>query len=84
MLPTIAFGSISDMASTLAGEIGMVASACVIIGFAISAILFLTSAGDPSKLTQAKSAFVWAVVGTIVAVIAFNGEGFVNSLVGSP
>ena len=44
---------------------------------------FLSSNGDPSKITEAKRAVIFAVIGIIVAILAFSAVGFIGTLVGS-
>lgn len=47
------------------------------IGFAVimvlvAGFLFLSANGDPTKVGQARMAVLWAVVGIIVAIVAFS------------
>lgn len=43
-----------------------------VIMFIVAGVLFLTSNGDPSKITTARHAVLWGVVGIIVAIAAFS------------
>lgn len=43
-----------------------------VIMFIVAGIMFITSSGDPSKITTARNAFIWGVVGVIVAIVAFS------------
>ena len=82
-LPTIALAySLPGIAASIASALVATALACAAIGFAVAAILFLSSAGSPEKTSQAKTALLWAVAGTIVALISAGAIGFVTSLVG--
>ena len=54
------------------------AAAIVIIGWIITGILYLTAAGDPSKLKLAQGALVACVIGTAVVILAPMAYGFVD------
>lgn len=59
--------------------------ASVIIMFIFSGFMFVTSAGDPGKMKLAKDAFVFAIIGIIVAIFAFTvyeiiGRGSISVL----
>lgn len=43
-----------------------------LIMFIVAGILFLTAGGDPDKVVAARSAFLWGVVGIVVAMVAFS------------
>jgi hypothetical protein len=51
-----------------------------IIMFIYAGIMFLTSSGDPGKLTKARDAVIWGAVGIVVALLSYGIIGFVNSL----
>lgn len=54
---------------------------CVaVVCFVIAGILFLTAMGAPEKIKQAKSAFVYGVVGIVVGIIAYSIIAIVGSL----
>jgi FtsH-binding integral membrane protein len=53
-----------------------------IIMFVVAGILFVTSSGDPGKLTTARQAVIWGVVGIIVAILAFSVLTIVGRAVG--
>ena len=42
-----------------------------VIMFVVAGILFITSNGEPGKITAAKNAVIWAIVGIAVASVAF-------------
>jgi NAD/NADP transhydrogenase beta subunit len=52
--------------------------------FIVAGILFLTSMGDPGKLATARAAVIWAVVGVVVAIIAFSIINIVGGWFGGP
>lgn len=43
-----------------------------VIMFIVAGVQFLSSTGDPAKITQARNAFIWGVVGVVVAIVAFS------------
>lgn len=53
-----------------------------IIGIIISAIMFLMAAGDPEKLSRAKKAFVWSIVGIAVGLAAGGLFTIIQGIVG--
>lgn len=54
----------------------------VVIMFIYAGFLFVSSEGDPSKITKAKSAVVWAIVGIVVGILAYSAEGIIKSILG--
>ena len=46
-----------------------------------SGLLFVTAQGDPSKITNARRAFLWAIVGIVVAIIAFSAVQIVSNVI---
>lgn len=58
---------LANFLNWLLGIIGIVA----IIAFAISGLLYLTSAGDESRMGTAKKAMVYSIIGIIVALSGF-------------
>src|SRR5438477_291015 len=47
-----------------------------------SGFLFLTAAGDPGRISTAKKAFIWAVIGIVVGVGAYSAVNIIASIVG--
>lgn len=50
-----------------------------VIGFLISGILYLTSAGDEDQLKKAKSSMTWSIVGVIVGLAGLVIIGAINT-----
>jgi hypothetical protein len=73
---------------TLASLFGKIVSVVVLpvisgvaLGFAIYAgILFVTSGGDPEKVTKARNALLWALVGVIVVSLSYGIVVLLNKL----
>ncbi|OGZ78142.1 MAG: hypothetical protein A2358_02215 [Candidatus Staskawiczbacteria bacterium RIFOXYB1_FULL_37_44] len=57
-------------------------AAFAVIMFVYSGIIFLTAQGDPSKISTARQAFLWGVVGVIVGIIAYSIITVVGSIFG--
>jgi len=48
------------------------AAGLAVIMMIVAGILFITSNGEPGKITTAKQAVIWGIVGLLVAIIAFS------------
>ena len=66
------FSSIEEIMGSIESVIWYVFGTIVIICFVMAGILFLTANGQPEKLSQARSAFIWGIAGVIVGVIAYS------------
>jgi FtsH-binding integral membrane protein len=49
-----------------------------------SAYLFLTASDNEEQLKKAKKTLIWAMVGVVVAIVAFSIVTFTKSLMSSP
>lgn len=58
-------GIIKNTMTWILGLVGFLG----VIGFAVAGILYLTAAGDEEKITTAKRAMTWSIVGVIVALL---------------
>lgn len=52
--------------------IWQLAAGLAVIMFVVAGILFITSSGEPGKITTAKNAVIWGIVGIVVAIVAFS------------
>ncbi|OYX42854.1 hypothetical protein B7Y94_02845 [Candidatus Saccharibacteria bacterium 32-49-12] len=59
--------------------VGVLAVVMIIVG----GIKYITSAGDTSKVTAAKNTILYAVIGLVVAILAYAIVSWVNSTVTS-
>ncbi|MEK7562088.1 MAG: hypothetical protein AAB509_00200 [Patescibacteria group bacterium] len=50
-----------------------------VIAFVVAGILFLTAGGNPEKVAQARTAFLWGVAGVVVGIIAFSIIAIIGS-----
>ena len=82
-LGNITFMGLVEKLLTLLAQVGAVVCVLFLI---YSGFLFVKAQGDPGKVTEAKSVFMWTVVGTAVllgaAVIATLVRGTVSSVLG--
>ena len=85
LLPVVAFAQYENWVSRMMGNIltpvwqlfaGIAAAMFVVAG-----ILFTTSNGEPGKITTAKNAAIWGIVGIVVASLAFVMVQIVSSWV---
>lgn len=60
-----------DLVANLAKAVAAIGVPLVAIFLIWSGFLFVTSQGDPKKLTEAKQAFYWAVIGGAVVIGAY-------------
>ncbi|HPN96605.1 MAG TPA: hypothetical protein PLK35_02455 [Candidatus Moranbacteria bacterium] len=51
-----------------------------VIGFAIAGILYLTAAGDETRVNKAKSAMLYSIIGVIVALAGLVALNFAEGL----
>lgn len=56
----------------------------VILTFIWAGILYLTAQGEPSKISQANKAVIYAIVGIIVAIFAFSAVNLIGGIIGQP
>lgn len=67
-----------DVISTLLFVLGIICVIVIIVG----GILYATSNGDPKKTKQAKDTVLYAVVGLVVALLAYAIVNFVLNRIG--
>jgi hypothetical protein len=76
--------SITGILTDILNNLWIIFTAIAVIMFVIAGILFLTASGAPEKLTQARSALIWGVVGIVVAIIAYSIIAIISSLLTTP
>ena len=72
---------VSDVMGRVVTPVWQLAAGLSVIMFVVAGILFITSNGEPGKITTAKNAVIWGVVGIIVATMAFAIVNVVSSWV---
>lgn len=68
-------GSFLELIENITAYISTVVGALAVLMFIISGIVFLSSAGNPGKIEQAKKIAIYAAVGT---AIALAGQGLIQ------
>lgn len=79
--PNITGLNLVAIGNNIANGAWIIFTIVAVIMFLIAGILFLTAAGNPEKVQQARNAFLWGVAGIVVAVIAFAIITIVTSVV---
>lgn len=70
--PSVNIGSIEQLIEAAKRPLWAIFGFIALICFIIAGILFLTSAGDAEKIKNARTAFLWGIVGVVVGIIAFS------------
>jgi len=66
----IGYNNFPDLLLGIANAVALLIGSLATLMIIWAGILFLTSAGDPAKVTKAKDALKWAVIGIAIAVAA--------------
>lgn len=69
---------VKDIVNTLLYILGAVSVVVIIIG----GILYTTSTGDPTRIKRAKETLTYAIVGLIVAVLAYAIVNYILNIFG--
>jgi FtsH-binding integral membrane protein len=74
--------TIKDIFSAILTPVWEVTFAVAVIMVISSGIMFMTANGEPNKITQARQALIWAIIGLAVATLAFSLQTVVGFLGG--
>jgi hypothetical protein len=74
--PTALFGS-SGIITTITNTLLFIAGALAVIMIIVGGLRYVTSGGNSSNVTAAKNTVLYAIVGLIVAFLAFAAVNFV-------
>lgn len=72
--PNALLGNILNITYFAAGTVAVIV--ILVAGF-----LYVTSTGDPGRITKAKNAILFAVVGLVVVMLAFVITGYVRGAI---
>jgi len=72
---------VANTMRNVARPVWQLAAGLAVIMFIVAGILFITSNGEPGKITTAKQAVIWGIAGIVVATIAFGIVNFVSAWV---
>jgi len=75
--------SITSLGMAIVNVIWVAFTVLAVICFVVAGILFLTAFGEAEKITKARSAFIWGVVGVVVAILAFSIVSLVRNAIGA-
>jgi len=70
--PGVTINSLDQLVTVIKRPLWVVFGLIALIAFVISGILFLTAAGNPGKIAQARTAFLWGVVGVVVGTVLYS------------
>jgi hypothetical protein len=71
---------LEGLGEKIVSAVWIVFTVIVIIMFVIAGILFLTAQGNPEKVSLARMAFLWGVVGVVVGILAYTMITVVTSI----
>jgi hypothetical protein len=75
--------NLTTLIGAILGKLWVIFAALAVIMFLYAGILFLTASGAPDKISAARQAFLWGVVGVVVGIIAYSVVTIVGNLIGS-
>lgn len=75
--------SIQRIGINIANAVWIVFTIIAVIAFVVAGVMFLTAYGEAEKVKKARSAFLWGVVGVVVAILAFGIIKLVESAIGA-
>lgn len=86
LLPAIALGfqtatSITQIVKSLATLLSNLAIFITIACWIWTGLMFLMARGDPSGVTKAKTALMWAIVGTAVSLLSGTATAIINNAI---
>jgi hypothetical protein len=73
------FAIITNIMNWLLLAVGVIG----VIGFAIAGILYLTAAGDDTRIGTAKNAMMYSILGVVVALAGLVAINFASGLLGA-
>ncbi len=75
-------GKFEDIINNLIDFIFKIAIVLAPLMIIVGGFLFITSAGDPKKTSQAKSLMIWTAVGLLILLLSKGILGIINQLLG--
>lgn len=73
-------GGLSSTVKTIVNTLLYILGAVAVLVIIISGIMYIVSGGDPNAVNKAKNTLLYAVIGLIVAIIAYAIVNFVIKL----
>lgn len=75
--------SITDIVKNIMNWLLMMVGILAVIGFVISGVLYLTSAGNEDQINRAKKAMIFSIVGVLVSLLGLIVMGAFERLLGA-
>lgn len=75
--------SLSGLGKIIVDAVWLIFTVIVVIAFVIAGVKFFTAGGDPGKIAEARTAFIWGIAGVLVGILAFGMINFVKSFFGA-
>jgi hypothetical protein len=80
--PLTGVNNFGELLLRIAGGVGTVIASLGTIMIIVSGILFLTSAGSPTRMETAKKALVYAMVGIVIGISATAIVQIIKQVIG--
>lgn len=80
--PTGQISSICQLITKIESVVWVVFGLIAVIAIVTAGILFLSAGGNPERVVQARTAFIWGVVGIVVGIVAFSIIAIIGSGLG--
>lgn len=74
--------NIERVGLSLANAIWIIFTVIAVLCFVFAGIMFLTAFGDADKIKTARSAFLWGIVGVVVAIFAYTAVALIRRTLG--
>ncbi|MFA5877842.1 MAG: hypothetical protein WC845_00490 [Candidatus Staskawiczbacteria bacterium] len=70
--PSVTVSDLGDVIEGIQNVVWQIFGLIAVICFVIAGILFLSSGGNPEKVSAARSAFLWGIAGVVVGILAYS------------
>jgi hypothetical protein len=70
--PSVTISSINQLVEAIKNPLWVIFGLIALVAFVVAGILFLTSNGEPEKITKARTSFLWGIVGVVVGIVAYS------------
>ena len=80
--PTGDLSDVSNIVSALMGKVWILFAALAVVLFVFSGVKFLTAGGAAEKIQEARSAFMWGVVGVVVMILSYSIFAIATNIIG--
>jgi len=81
--PTGGFTSFAGVFSKIFSLIWPIVGGIAVIMIIVAGILFMTAGGDPEKIATARTSIIWAIIGIVVAILAYSVPAIITLVMGN-